>query len=330
MCSTCKTKPLQSVQSADGVNLDKLQITSETTLSKRQVRKAITSNIALKLLELNSPLHKEYIRTLNCGSAVTLLSNNTTKAWYCGKRWCTVCNNIKQAELIEAYLPSLQSMAEPFFVTLTVPRVSGVELSETIKKMGKTFTQIKDRLRKKGYILSGIRKIEANYCEKKKNYNPHYHIIIDGAEESVLLVQNWLKDNPNSSYDGQNITPADTNSLKELFKYQAKIVMKSKFNAEATDTIMKALKGVRTYQNFGNVKKASVIFDNDKGAVVTLSDTDKPVQAKNDAYPVGFYLWEKDDWYTESGISLSGAELPKKVLNLIEHIRGKPKIEFCL
>lgn len=310
---------------AGGVTyLDKLELTSESTITKRQVRKAITKVISYQLMQLDSPLIKEYLASFMCSNTVELKSDGSTRALYCKKRWCTVCNNIKQAELIEAYLPALESMAEPFLVTLTVPSVSGIELSETIKKMGKTFTRIKDRLKKQGNILNGIRKLEANYNEEKNTFNPHYHIVLDGADTCVQLVQNWLKDNPLATDKAQNITRADKNSLKELFKYQAKVVINSKFNAEATDTIMRALKGVRTYQNFGNVKKSSVTFDSDSGKVVTLSDTDKPVQEENKTYTIGYYRWQNDNWYSKDGEPLSGVELPDKVIHLIEHIRGKP------
>ena len=151
-----------------GYFLDTLQVTSESSLQKRQVRKAISHSIAQKLYNLNSPLKNQYERSLNCGEHVKLLSDGSTQSWYCGKRWCTVCNAIKQAELIEGYLPALNEMAEPYLVTLTIPSVTSEKLKGTISDMPKTFARIKDTARKKGIKLSGIRKIECTTIKRNK------------------------------------------------------------------------------------------------------------------------------------------------------------------
>jgi plasmid rolling circle replication initiator protein Rep len=322
MCTKCNTK--QADTGVGNVLLDKLPLTSESAIGKRQIRKAISVQISLKLIELNSPLQKEYERSLTCGSVVKELSDGSTRSWYCGKRWCNVCNGIKQAELIEAYTPALNEMKEPFLVTLTVPAVTADMLSDTIKMMANSFKLIKDRMRKQGFPLNGIRKLEANFNESKKTFNPHYHMLIDGADTSVQLVQNWLKQVSGTRSFAQDIQRADIGSLKELFKYTCKVLVNSRFNPQATDTIMQALKGKRTFQNFGNVKKTPVTFDNEKGAVLTLSDTDKPIQESTGAYVVGLYLWQGDNWYTNTGERLCVSELPPKCIKLIDRIRGIP------
>lgn len=321
MCQVTDNKKATSYQND---YLDKLEITSESNLGKRQKRKAITTAVSYQLLQLNSPLYKEYLASLTCSNTVELKADGTTRALYCKKRWCTVCNNIRQAELIEAYLPALKAMREPFLVTLTVPSVKGFQISDTLTSMKETFTRIKDRIKKQGYRFNGIRKVEINYNEARDTYNPHYHIILDGADTSVQLVQNWLRDNPECDRKAQHISEADKNSLKELFKYQAKVVINSKFNAVATDTIMRALKGVRTFQNFGDVKKASVKFDSEEGEVIIVDSDGKPLEAENESQVIGYYRWHSDNWYSIDGEALVDAELPDKLVNLIEHIRGKP------
>lgn len=302
--------------------LDKLQITSESALRKRQVRKAITFEISQKLMNLDSPLYSQYKRSSNCGTAIKVLSDGSTQSWYCGKRWCTVCSAIRQAEMIEGYLPALNKMAEPFLVTLTVPAVKAEELKTTVKQMPKVFTLIKDNMRKKGLKLSGLRKTEINFNSEKQTFNPHFHVLVDGAEESSMLVQGWLKRVEGTKSIAQDIRQADADSLKELVKYQSKVVVNSTFNAEATDTIMRALNGVRTFQNFGAVKKARTAFDSDKGAVVTLTDTDKPVQAESEAHVLNVYFWSNGNWISDDGEPLLPNELPENCYHVIGTIRA--------
>lgn len=306
-----------------GYPLDKLQVTSESALHKRQVRKAVSYQIAEKLYELESPLKRQYERSLNCGQYVKLLSDGTYQSWYCGKRWCTVCSAIKQAELIEGYLPSLQAMGAPYLVTLTIPSVKAEALKGTIRTMPKVFAKIKDSARKKGFPISGIRKIECNYNQAADTFNPHYHILVNGEIEARYLHSEWLKRVQGTKSIAQDIQVADRVSLKELFKYQSKVIVGKKFNAKATDTILQALNGIRTIQPFGTVKKARLKFDKDSGQVVTLSDTDKPVESNSEAYTVDVYTWHPhySVWLNDSGEPLLHTSLSEAHQDILKLIR---------
>lgn len=312
-------------------NLDTLQLTSESPLQKRQKRKAISHSIAWKLTQLYSPLQHQYFRSLRCSNEIKLKADNRIVTTFCGKRWCTVCSAIKQAELIEAYLPSLEAMAEPCHVTLTIPSVKAKALKSTMHGMPKIFARIKDSGRKKGLNLSGIRKIESNYKHEKKTFNPHYHILVDGEIEARYLQAEWLKRVKGAKAIAQDIKVADKGTLKELFKYQSKVVVGKKFNAKATDTILQAMNGIRTIQPFGKVKKARVAFDKESRQVITLSDTDKPLEAKiepetvdSEPETIGIFTWhsEYNTWVNrETGEILIDSEIPEKHLSIIASIR---------
>ena len=70
----------------------------------------------------------------------------------------------------------------------------------------------------------------------------------------------WLDAFPDATMAAQDIRRADNNSIKELFKYSTKLVVKSKkqkgntINAIALDTIFNAMYGLRTFQPLG-IKK---------------------------------------------------------------------------
>jgi hypothetical protein len=177
---------------------------------------------------------------------------------YCGKRWCSTCSARKTAEMLSSYEHVLDHMKDPQFVTLTIVAVTQAQLKAEVKRMAKTFALCKDSMRKKGFILYGIRKIECGFNSIKSTFNPHFHLIIDGLDNAIELVNEWLKHNKGTDPEAQNIRTANKGTLKELFKYTAKQVSgkrKKVFNPEAQDAIYRAFLGVRTFQTFGKIKK---------------------------------------------------------------------------
>jgi hypothetical protein len=177
---------------------------------------------------------------------------------YCGKRWCSTCSARKTAEMLSSYEHILDHMKDPQFVTLTIVAVTQEQLKAEVRRMAKTFARCKDSMRKKGFILYGIRKIESNYKITKGTFNPHYHLIIDGIDNAIELVREWMKHNKGTNRRAQKIKQADKGTLKELFKYTTKQVTgkrKKSFHAQAQDAIYRAFLGVRTFQTFGKIKK---------------------------------------------------------------------------
>jgi hypothetical protein len=317
MCTTCRE--FQEIEVP--LNLDKKQITSELSRAKRAQsesesctkpfynkgltkakcakranRKAISRTQISILLSLDSPLKEQYERTLRCNEYLFKWKKpitNETKytANYCGKRWCPVCGSKNTAEKISSYEHSFNEMIDPQFVTLTVPAVTVDKLKKTIRSMPKTFALCKDLMRKKGYYLTGIRKIESEWNEQKDTFNPHFHIIVDGIDNAIELVNQWLKHIDGSNPKAQSIIKADKGTLKELFKYTTKQVSGKRrmvFNAQAQDAIYRALNRVRTFQSFGNIKKRKPVVD--------PIEQDQPFK---DWIKIDSYRWDvrRNNWY---------------------------------
>lgn len=258
----CKITADLTEKRASLAHLDKKPITLESC-TKRAGRKAISKAQCTKLLQLDSPLREQYERSSRCNEILFLKQHIGTgkqklTANYCGKRWCAVCSAKKTAEMISGYEHAFDEMLDPYFVTLTIVAVKEENLKQAIRQMPKTFAQCKDAMRKKGFSLYGIRKIESNYKPSAQTYNPHFHLIVDGRKEAIELVDQWYTRNDGVVYKAQEIKKADKNTLKELFKYTTKAVTgkdQKRFNAKAQDAIYRALLGVRTFQTFGSIKK---------------------------------------------------------------------------
>jgi hypothetical protein len=261
---------------------------------KRAVAKYKTVEIILPLIDLDSPLKKSYWNTFNC---VHELKQEGKKiiGQYCNNRWCIVCNRIRTAKLINGYLPVIKSeFREPMFVTLTIPNVPAVDLRQAIAEITRTIIKINNLFRHlRDFRLKGIRKIECTYNEKHKDFHPHFHILVESKLAADQLVEYWLKNYPEADKRGQDIRPADQNSLIELFKYSTKITAKSKDNAEALDIMFKALYKKRVFQPIG-LKKVSVSEDVDEIQA-------QEVEALQSDIDYWYWHQEVKDWLNSSG-----------------------------
>lgn len=312
--------------------LDTLPLTVELSgnsqcdkLIKRGIRKAISHAQAKKLLELDTPLSKQYERTMFCGSSLKVMSDGSVKSWFCGKRWCPVCSANKQGEMINGYQEAVNSMEEPYMVTLTVPAVKFSELSEAIKGLPHAFRLIKDTLRKQGIKLRGIRKIECNYNPKKETYNPHYHMLVDGEIEARALYHYWLRYHPEAVPEAQDIKKAQEGTLKELVKYTTKTIVGKKFYPHATDNINKALRGVRTFQAYGGIRKAQEAPQSPEQPSPDTTPTPEEMSPHREAETVlQNYYWWGDGWYNSEGIALVHIEYTPNMKRLLKNIRGAP------
>lgn len=251
---------------------------------KKLVNKANTkyfsTRIALGLLDSNpkSSLGKAYRITTKCNE--DLLYDDETqklKSFYCKNRWCRTCNRIRTANLINGYLPILDEMKDPQFVTLTAPTVHKKRLKERIKSFEGTWRtimgQVRNEKKSKNPLFSdfkGIRKMECT-LRPQDYYHYHYHVVIDGKTQADWLIDQWLKRIPSAEMGGQDVRPADKKSLKELFKYFTKLTAKDEglFQTkeryigqfQRLDYLFRTLKGKRVYQAFGGVKKISEDID---------------------------------------------------------------------
>jgi hypothetical protein len=157
------------------------------------------------------------------------------------------------------------------FVTLTRRSISKKELHQTIVGMLTNSTNIIRSINRKykseGRKFNGIRKIECTYNDRDDTYHPHFHFFAQGKDIANELIDGWLKKYPTSA-EAQCQNRKDVDGWKELFKYTTKIVTTSKVDgqykifASALDTIFQAIKGMRTFQSFGDVKKVNEEIDN--------------------------------------------------------------------
>ena len=179
------TKSLEP-NNSNGFSLKKI---TKKTLQKRAKSKAFTLSYLFDLIDLKSPLLKSYWQTYHCTNAI-LQEGKKLKSKYCNQRWCLTCNRIRTAKIINGYKSEIDKFNSPHFVTLTIPNVKAKDLKKSIEEMNKTISKINNNLKRRHSTkIKALRKYECTYNSKRNDYHPHFHLIVDGKEESEKLVK---------------------------------------------------------------------------------------------------------------------------------------------
>ncbi|NBU92481.1 MAG: hypothetical protein EBS17_06530 [Flavobacteriia bacterium] len=289
--------------------LDKLPLTSDwainpiPALQRRANSKLLSLQLAKALVDLGTTkLGHQYLRGCNC-SAVVQKTGDRFRSSYCERRFCLICNRIRTAKLINAYKPVLDTLTDLQFVTLTIPNVPGYELKKAIQEMTKAFQRIKDNLRKIYKIkIEGIRKLEITYNDVRRDYHPHFHIILSGEMAAETLIELWLNQFPTAKKAAQDIKKADEKAVKELFKYFTKITTNNKkskkLHITALNSIFNAISGVRIFQPFGIKKQKEQLSDEQIATALQMAQDERNAIAQGkyqneEIKPTRAYVWNQ-------------------------------------
>lgn len=271
MCDTLKTPPVEDRRldtleqlCQDPPNAPKTPILKrvhpvQKTLQKRARAKLFSTALAGALYAEGKALKRAYGRSMDCTSTIVQEDDGSVHTHYCGARWCMVCNRIRTAKAINAYVPAIEAWGDDaYFVTLTVTNCKGWELRDTVGAMLKSFTSCQRSMKRThGIPLEAIRKLEVTYNAKADTYHPHFHVVVNGEIEAEALRSLWLERAPTSvSPQAQDVRPVDAGSVKEVFKYFTKLLTADKdgkkgANAASLNVIFEQIKGLRTYQPVG-------------------------------------------------------------------------------
>lgn len=240
----------------------------------RAKRKMISQTLNLRLIEAvekkGEPERKRaYWNAYHCQNRVTR-HDGRIYGKYCKNRTCTLCCSIRKAEIINRYLPVIQTWDDPFFVTLTVRAVPAKKLNLWICGFQKAFRQIREKLKKRhqreqGLKFMGIKSLECNFNPKARTYNPHLHLIVPNEAVADALIREWQE-----KWTSQHTSPRAQHKrrvkcverdLVETIKYGSKVFtdpdVKNKGKcpphvyAAALDTIFEAMKPHRIFERFG-------------------------------------------------------------------------------
>ena len=222
-------------------------------------------------LKGNSDRTPAYWNTYFCMTDV-ISQNGRMYTKYCKNRFCTVCCAIRKADIVNRYYPVISKWKEPYFVTLTLAAVPASQLPRRMREMFRVFRLIKDEYKKKAQRgkdikLMGIKSFECNFNPLKHTYNPHFHIIVPDARNSIILRREWNRRWGSKQACRLHQHEAKiknlTTCLIEIIKYSGKIFTQPDMKndgtsrlppmiyAAALDYIFASMKGLRIFDRFG-------------------------------------------------------------------------------
>lgn len=288
-------------------------------MEKVKQKKLLNTDVFVNLMEDNVKMSKNKIEKIHsCGDFLRFYTNETRSVhtlaggMFCNDRFCPICswrmarkNAFHLLELLE--YARVKEQKEFIFLTLTAPNVSAEKLKSEITDFNESFkrlTKIKDFfVVSKGYI----RKLEVTYNAERKDYHPHFHIIVAVnksyfTDKAYISRQKWLEMWKKAKRD-ESITQVDIRKIKmdtikevmEMATYSTK--HKDLYLDEVFPVIYKCLKG-RQLLTFNGLFKDLRRLQLD--GELEVDDLDRLNEQKEIVDTEIFYKWEnqKKD-YTE-------------------------------
>lgn len=128
------------------------------------------------------------------------------RAWFCKDRLCPMCNWRRSIKLREQVLKMLQAMkykkiedkpieGKPIFLTLTMPNVTGDEISKSFSDYAEGFHRLMKYKKVAKVCVGAIRASEITYNSDYDNYNTHIHCLLwmtpDYFHKSYINQDKW-------------------------------------------------------------------------------------------------------------------------------------------
>ena len=245
---------------------------------------------------------KRYNNSKSCCHVIEQVGEKVT-TWYCKQKWCSVCARNKGMKLLNAYKDQIEKLPNLYSVTLTMKSIPGDELSYMIDRMNNVWRKIREKMHNKGMRPKGVIALEVTHGSK--GYHPHFHILISGMENALIVQKEWLKHfKIEAGQGGQEVKKVKNREgfNLEMFKYAVKSVKDGvMYLPEVMHTINRATFQRKMVRAFGIVK---VKIDTPRIEVSKI-DWMKKMYMR--------YTWNSyyKDWMSKYGIEFSNRRDPE-------------------
>lgn len=284
------------------------------TAVSRRLWKYMKAEVQLKPEDADDlqPWVSRYSASSFCSHSVKQKGDTIQGSIRCKSKWCRICNRVKAGSNWAKYGRQLAELPELHFVTLTTgPRATADELKTRVDEMYSVIRKIYRKLKDTGLPLAGFRSFEVTHEKNEDTFHPHFHILISGSQQAVMLLKLW-----NVAY-GDRISKAAQECrvvlssdredvVREVFKYTHKTVTdKGMISPAALHHINVVTFGRQMFIPFGikAAKAAPQAADMDEGM-----DTETTTVQKVDWLPFREMVYHWDDramnWLSSEGDEL--------------------------
>jgi len=237
----------------------------------------------------SSPQSRKYLKEikklLNCSSELKRdQERNVFVRHYCKSRFCIICNRNKAGDMINKFTTKIERQPDKKMLTLSIKNPKGENLRDGINLMYDTFYNLRKNLKNNyGIKIDFIRKLEITENEKRREFHPHFHFIINEKNIDIekrgkrflklsdLILDEWLNRlSPVTDIQAQKIDEWKEGGAKEIFKYFTKIVTKDRLQSTSKKAIYKflrpqsfrylydAIEGKRIFEKAGEYRKKEI------------------------------------------------------------------------
>lgn len=172
-----------------------------------------TKRVGESMMDYAHSIGSEALRSygeemLRCGSSpVVLYDDSTGKRDYmitpqsCKRRGCPPCEAKKNQAHKKFLMSQLKERGTDnfYFLTVTVPAVSIIQLKEQSILMGKQLSLLRRR-QVLNFVKGGFRSFESNFNHDSQTFNPHFHTLLETSGEDLSNHKHILKFISNSPF----------------------------------------------------------------------------------------------------------------------------------
>jgi hypothetical protein len=173
-----------------------------TVMERRAKRKLISKTLAMLLIPMARADHNwkweaRFTNTLHCQDELTTAGGRSYST-YCKERCCTICLANRKGEKVNLYLPIVEDMPDPHFLTITAQSVGKDGLKIRVHEIAHAIRTLIARYKKrsqrgKGIKFYGIWALESNFNPFKWTYNPHIHMILPSEYAVQTFLNDWMQ-----------------------------------------------------------------------------------------------------------------------------------------
>jgi len=149
---TTKTLPLKGEKSVK-VKGSGSELGNQKRVLGRAKRKLISTKKILVMIDIakskkEKDIEREFWEVFHCQRKV-VTTNGRQHGEYCGRRMCSVCNNIREFILRSKFEPIFRTWKDPYFLVLTTKSVPKAKLKSRIDAMYRAFHRINQKYQKR-------------------------------------------------------------------------------------------------------------------------------------------------------------------------------------
>ena len=173
-----------------------------TVMERRAKRKLISKTLAMQLIPMARADHNwkweaRFSNTLQCQDELKTVDGRSYSK-YCKERCCTICLANRKGEKINLYLPVVEDMPDPHFLTITAQSVGKDGLKIRVHDIARAIRTLIARYKKrsqrgKGIKFYGIWCLESNFNPLRLTYNPHIHMILPSEYAAETFLNDWMQ-----------------------------------------------------------------------------------------------------------------------------------------